>query len=89
MFFDRLWRRFEAQEQSREALKAEETSFAQALFSSAQEIFDAALPSVPCARLYRPRAEARARKRFFQGVRREFPELFPSPVIEETQDEIA
>ena len=45
-------------------------------------------------RLYRPRAEARARMRFFQSVKLKFPELFPKPVIkesvmEDTRDEIA
>jgi CRISPR system Cascade subunit CasA len=89
MFFEHLWRRFEAQELSHEALKAEEEAFARELFSQAQSIFAAALPSIPCVRLYRPRAEARARTRFFQSVRREFSELFPKPVIEETQDETA
>jgi len=89
IFFEHLWRRFEAQELSNEAMKAEEHSFAQVLFSQAQSIFTAALPSIPCVRLYRPRAEARARMRFFQNVRREFPDLFPKPVIEETQDETA
>jgi len=89
IFFEHLWRRFEAQELGHEAVKAEEHSFAQELFSQAQSIFAAALPSIPCARLYRPRAEARARTRFFQNVRREFPELFPKPVIKETQDETA
>jgi CRISPR system Cascade subunit CasA len=89
IFFEHLWRRFEAQEVDHEALKAEEKAFAQELFSQAQSIFAAALPSIPCARLYRPRAEARARTRFFQNVRREFPELFPKPVVEETQDETA
>lgn len=89
IFFEHLWRRFEAQELSNEAMKAEEHSFAQVLFSQTQSIFAAALPSIPCVRLYRPRAEARARMRFFQNVRREFPELFPKPVIKETQDETA
>jgi CRISPR system Cascade subunit CasA len=82
IFFEHLWKRFEAQQLSSEAMKAEEHSFAQELFSQAQSIFAAALPSIPCTRLYRPRAEARARTRFFQNVRREFPELFPKPVIE-------
>ena len=89
IFFEHLWMRFEAQELSREAMKAEENSFAKELFSQAQSIFAVALPSIPCARLYRPRAEARARTRFFQNVRREFPELFPTPGIKETQDETA
>jgi CRISPR system Cascade subunit CasA len=89
IFFEHLWRRFEAQERSHEAMKAEEHSFAQELFSQAQSIFEAALPSIPCVRLYRPRAEARARMRFFKCVKDEFPELFPKPVIKETQDETA
>jgi len=82
IFFEYLWRRFEAQELSHEAMKAEELAFAQELFSRAKSIFAAALPSIPCVRLYRPRAEARAQTRFFQNVRREFPELFPKPVTE-------
>ena len=89
IFFEHLWLRFEAQETGHEALEAEAKAFAQKLFSQARSIFEAALPSIPCVRLFRSRGEARARKRFFQCVRREFPELFPKPAVEETIHEIA
>ena len=89
IFFEFLWRRFEAQETGLEASQVEERSFIQELYSKALSIFESALPSVPCVRLYRPRAEARARARFYQSIRNEFPELFQKPVIVETEDEIA
>ena len=89
IFFEHLWRRFEAQEVDLGALQLEEQSFVQELYSQAYSIFEAALPSIPCVRLFRPRAEARARKRFYQSVRGEFPELFQKSVIMETNDEIA
>ncbi len=76
IFFERLWARFDAQEAGREALQAEEFRFASELHQKAEEIFEAALPSMPCARLFRPRAEARARKAFRSSIQRAFPELY-------------
>ncbi len=76
IFFERLWARFEAQEAGREALQAEEFRFASELHEKAETIFEAALPSMPCARLFRPRAEARARRAFRSSIQRAFPELF-------------
>jgi len=89
MFFEHLWKRFEAQEVSLDALQLEERSFVQGLYLQARSILEAALPSIPCVRLFRPRAEARAHKRFYQSVRSEFPELFQKPVHEETNDAVA
>jgi len=76
VFFEHLWARFEAQEADREALQAEESRFASELHRKAEEIFEAALPSIPCARLFRPRAEARARREFRRSIQRAFPEQF-------------
>jgi CRISPR system Cascade subunit CasA len=76
IFFEHLWARFEAQEVGREALQAEEYRFASELHEKAETIFEAALPSMPCARLFRPRAEARARSAFRSSIQRAFPELF-------------
>jgi hypothetical protein len=46
-------------------------------------IFEAALPSVPCAAIFRPRAEARAHSAFRAVVRKHFPELFAKEELEE------
>jgi len=76
IFFEHLWARFEAQEAGREALQAEAFRFASELHKKAEVIFEAALPSMPCARLFRPRAEARARRAFRSFIKSKFPELF-------------
>ncbi len=83
IFFEHLWERFEAQEKGRDALQAEELQFARELYTRAKAIFEADLPSMPCARLFRPRAEARARQSFHRAVRYSFPELFPPAVSED------
>ncbi len=76
IFFEHLWARFEAQEAGREVLQVEESRFLSALHGETEEIFEAALPSMPCTRLFRPRAEARARRVFQGSIKRAFPELF-------------
>jgi CRISPR system Cascade subunit CasA len=83
IFFEHLWARFEAQESGRDAVEVEELSFARELFTRAEAIFEAALPSMPCSRLFRPRAEARARASFKRSVRHSFPELFPAYISED------
>jgi CRISPR system Cascade subunit CasA len=83
IFFDHLWKRYEAQEQGGEALKAESRLFAGELMERATAVFEASLPGIPCPSLYRPRAEARARRKFQSMVRSAFPELFPSRITEE------
>ena len=76
IFFEYLWKRFEAQEKSKEALQTEEKRFAKALFDNAKQIFKAARPAIPCASIFRPRAEARAERAFSGTIRHSFPELF-------------
>ena len=75
LFFDHLWRRFEAQELGDVALDAAKGEFVVELFATANEIFEFSLPAVPCAGIFRERARARARSAFFASIRREFPEL--------------
>jgi len=77
IFFEHLWRRFEALEAGPEALQAEEKAFAEKLWSRAQMIFEQALPALPCPSLFRPRAEARARSLLRFLVKKRYPELFP------------
>jgi CRISPR system Cascade subunit CasA len=86
IFFEHLWARFEAQENGPDARQAEELCFVRELHQQANAIFEAALPSMPCARLFRPRAEARARQSFYRSVRYSFPELFPTYVNEDAND---
>lgn len=75
-FFDHLWARDAAQQQGGEALKAEQTSLRRTLLRHAEAAFDAALPAIPCASLFLPRAEARARSAFTGRLRNSFPDLF-------------
>jgi CRISPR system Cascade subunit CasA len=81
-----LWKRYEAQDEGKEALKAEAERFAVELNNRATGVFEESLPGIPCPSLYRPRAEARARRKFQSMVRYAFPELFPSRIIEEDND---
>jgi CRISPR system Cascade subunit CasA len=83
IFFDHLWKRDTAQQQGAEALKAEETEFRRALLGHARTAFDAALPTIPCASLFRPRAEARARSAFAGRLNHAFPDLFAKVPAEE------
>jgi CRISPR system Cascade subunit CasA len=86
IFFEHLWARFEAQENGPDARQAEELCFVRELHQQANAIFEAALPSMPCVRLFWPRAAARARQSFYRSVRYSFPELFPTYVNEEAND---
>jgi CRISPR system Cascade subunit CasA len=89
IFFEHLWARYEAPEESAEALKSESERFARVLFERASSVFEAALPGIPCPHLFRPRAEARARSKFRSLVRFAFPELFPSPTNQEDNHAVA
>ena len=76
LFFPHLWARFEAQGSSDDALAQEKRAFQQELRKLAKHAFEAALPAMPCAGLFRPRAEARAQRAFNAIIRKEFPLLF-------------
>jgi len=89
IFFDHLWRRYEAQEEGGEALKREAERFTGNLNAHATAIFNASLPGIPCPSLYRPRAEARARSKFRSMIRFAFPELFASRTTEGDNDALA
>ncbi len=89
IFFEHLWKRYEAQEESEELLKSEAARFAGELRERATAVFEASLPGIPCPSLYRPRAEARARSRFRNIIWNAFPELFPSRITEEDSDDVA
>ena len=75
LFFPSLWRRVDAAA-DRAAAEATKTVFLTGLHRVAQAEFDAALPAIPCTAIHRPRAEARARRRFRNALWRSYPELF-------------
>jgi len=83
IFFTHLWDRFEAQERGPEALEEEKLRYSKALYEQARIAFEAALPTIPCASIFRPRAEARACSAFTGAIWRHYPELFDQPAQEE------
>lgn len=89
IFFEHLWKRFEAQDAGPDALQAEETAFAAKLWQRTEVIFEQALPAMPCASLFRPRAEARARALLRRKVRARHPELFEKLQQEEASADAA
>ena len=86
LFFEHLWKRFDAKHEGSDALKAERERFAKAMFEKADSIFRAALPVVRCGSIFRPRAEARAIGAFRGALRATFPFLFDSQI--ETDDAV-
>ena len=86
IFFDHLWQRFEAQEKGKEALQAEEKRFAESLFDKARQTFKTARPAIPCASIFRPRAEVRAGRVFFGEIKHNFPELFETSKLKENKN---
>lgn len=86
IFFEHLWVRFESQETSSDTQQAESLCFIKELHERAKTIFEASLPAIPCVRLFRPRAEARARQFFSRSIRKSFPELYLTAVPEEPND---
>ncbi|MEO5347755.1 MAG: hypothetical protein H7834_15455 [Magnetococcus sp. YQC-9] len=72
-----------------QALRAEEDLFTRLLWERTQTIFDEALPAMPCADLFRPRAEARARRRLYFAVRKAYPDLFPDATTPNMDEENA
>lgn len=81
LFFHHLWRRFDAQSGGEAASEAVHRDFAESLWSATRTAFDSALPAIPCPARFRPRAEARARRRLWgdKRLRQQFPALFTAP----------
>lgn len=72
LFFPALWARFEAEEKGVDAALAVRKAFLRDLDRAAVRLLDDALADLPCASLQRPRAEARARARYYGGRKRVF-----------------
>ena len=77
LFFPSLWRRVEAAvEGDIEAAKTTKKDFLSDLRKAAESEFEAALPTMPCPAIHRPKAETRARQAFHGAIRKQYPELF-------------
>ena len=76
IFFPHLWARFEARDGDEDAGRRERHAFQSKLKIRAEHVFEGALPTIPCAAIFRPRAEARARNAFNAMIRKSFPLLF-------------
>ena len=63
-FFPSLWRRFSASSKGKDAALEAKQAFLKDLMSIAEVELGSALPTIPCAAIRRPRAEARARRAF-------------------------
>ncbi len=70
LFFPALWEAVNASREGTAALKAAQARFKAQLRKAAIAEFEAALPVIPCAAIFRPRAEARARRALFAGLKK-------------------
>jgi CRISPR system Cascade subunit CasA len=91
-FFEALWQRFDAETAGdATAVEAARAKFVQNLVTIAEALFEEAAADVPCAAINRPRAEARARRRFKSGLRHKefgFPEYYaPDPVAPAAEED--
>ena len=64
LFFPNLWRRLKTNSQSDDAVFKAKRAFLAELMKEATSVLDTALPTMPCATVQRPKAEARARRAF-------------------------
>ena len=83
IFFDHLWARDAAQQQDAAAVTTEQAAFRRVLLQHAEAAFVAALPAIPCASLFRPRAEARARGALKGQLHHAFPDLIAKAPTED------
>ena len=87
LFFSHLWKRLAA-ESSDDPHAADEAghTFRRALFDAAKAELAAALPSVPCAAIQRPKAEARAWRAFRYRVGKLDPQFYQNAEPQEDVD---
>lgn len=77
IFFEHLWKRYEADGDAARA--SQRSAFVRILWERVRIIFDEALPSMPCASLYRPRAEFAARDALVGKVMNNYSDLLKIP----------
>lgn len=72
-FFPALWELVAADAAADAAREARaRTAFLEALWSETRRLFEAALPSVPCTSMLRPRAEANARAHLYGSIMKRY-----------------
>lgn len=76
LFFPSLWLRAAVDSESNDAQFAAKFDFLAELKKAAEDAMETALPAVPCPAVWRPRAEARARRAFRGKVWENYPQLF-------------
>ena len=76
LFFPSLWRRASVATESDDAVFAAKRAFLGDLWKAAETEMNAALPTMPCPAVLRPRAEARAWRALRNQLRNRYPELF-------------
>lgn len=76
LFFPTLWRRAGVATESDNAVFEAKRAFLGDLRKAAETELNAALPTMPCPAVLRPRAEARARRAFRNRLWKPYPELF-------------
>ncbi|MBF0445567.1 MAG: hypothetical protein HQL68_08245, partial [Magnetococcales bacterium] len=76
LFFSCLWQRFDAEvSNDLEQIERVEQDFIRQLHAVAQKLFKTHIPTIPCLSIYRPRAEARAKRQFQFQFYKTFPFL--------------
>lgn len=90
-FFPALWRRFEAEQQgTKDDVETARRAFLWPLIDAARNLLEEGLAGIPCPSIRRPRAEARARRRFevlLRGEKTGFQALFAKASDEPLSDE--
>ena len=89
-FFPALWARFEAEQQGTpDDVEAARRAFLLPLIGTARHLLEEALDGIPCRSIRRPRAEARARRRFevqLHSDKTGFPGLFPKATDDQLEE---
>ena len=67
-FFQHLWVRVEANDKGKDERSKADRDFLLQVGCAAKKAFEDALPSIPCPSLWRPKAEAKARRQFYGAM---------------------
>jgi CRISPR system Cascade subunit CasA len=91
-FFEALWQRFDADTAGDTGpLESARANFIKHLVDTAKTLLGEAVSDIPCAAIHRPRAEARALRRFMSELRHKdsgFPEYYaPDPVVAAVEED--
>ena len=88
IFFKYLWAQLAEQDKGEKALETIKHDLHEQLWQRTQEIFIQALPALPCASLFRPLAEMRARQILRYKIGRYFPDIFQKKTKTTEEEEL-